>query len=172
MKTAARGNPNRRVTVPRNRAHGAVGQNSSCSIEWAEKQEKVQPKEKCFFLTSPFIELTRSWPSPLGRDPPRTPNCASTVKMVATRETTQVMESLGHRRSGVGATLRQSARRSEPHAATRLSRSTHQAQGLPLSGAFVVKRFENSRSIFPPIRPPSPTAALVKTRPTPRFAWG
>ena len=46
--------------MPRNRAHGAVGQNRSCSIEWAEKQEKFQPKGTCFFLTSTFIELIRS----------------------------------------------------------------------------------------------------------------
>jgi hypothetical protein len=59
MKTADRENPNRRGTVPRNRAHGAVGQNSSRSIRWAEKQENFQPREKCFFLTSTFIELTR-----------------------------------------------------------------------------------------------------------------
>jgi len=26
-------------------------------MKWAEKQEKVRPKEMCFFLTSPFIEL-------------------------------------------------------------------------------------------------------------------
>jgi hypothetical protein len=25
---------------------------------WAAKQENFQPAEKCFFLTSPFIELT------------------------------------------------------------------------------------------------------------------
>jgi hypothetical protein len=37
----------------------SIGQNRSRSIKWAEKQEKVQPKEMCFFLTSPFIELTR-----------------------------------------------------------------------------------------------------------------
>jgi hypothetical protein len=61
MKTAGRENPNRWATVPRNRAHGAVGQNNSRSIVWAEKQEKFQPKEKCFFLTSTFIELIRSW---------------------------------------------------------------------------------------------------------------
>ena len=60
MKTAGRENPNRGGTRPRNRAHGAVGQNRSRSIKWAEKQEKVQPKEMCFFLTSPFIELIRS----------------------------------------------------------------------------------------------------------------
>src|SRR5882724_8024277 len=60
MKTAGRENPNHGVAWPRNRAHGAVGQNRSRSIKWAEKQEKVQPKEMSFFLTSPFIELTRT----------------------------------------------------------------------------------------------------------------
>ena len=59
MKTAGRENPNRGVTLPRNRAHGAVGQNRSRSIKWAAKQEKLQPKETCFFLTSTFIELIR-----------------------------------------------------------------------------------------------------------------
>ena len=63
MKTADRENPNRRVTWPRNRAHGAVGQNRSRSSKWAAKQEKFQPKEMCFFLTSTFIEPTRSLPS-------------------------------------------------------------------------------------------------------------
>ena len=57
MKTAGSENPNRGGTLSRNRAHGAVGQNKSRSIKWAEKQEKFQPKEVCFFLTSPFIEL-------------------------------------------------------------------------------------------------------------------
>jgi hypothetical protein len=61
MKTADSENPNRGVAWPRNRAYGAVGQNQSRSIEWAEKQEKFRPKEMCFFLTSPFIELTRAW---------------------------------------------------------------------------------------------------------------
>src|SRR5271154_770309 len=61
MKTAGRENPNRRGRVPRNRAHGAEGQNSSRSIRWAEKQEKFQPMEMSFFLTSSFIELTRHW---------------------------------------------------------------------------------------------------------------
>jgi hypothetical protein len=60
MKTAGRENPNHAVAWPRNRAHGAVGQNTPRSIKWAEKQEKFQPKEMCFFLTSTFIELTRS----------------------------------------------------------------------------------------------------------------
>ena len=55
MKTAGSENPNRGGTLSRNRAHGAVGQNKSRSIKWAEKQEKFQPKEMCFFLTSPFI---------------------------------------------------------------------------------------------------------------------
>ena len=60
MKTAGRENPNHRGTVPCNRAHGADGQNRSCSIKWAAKQEKFQPKEMCFFLTSPCIELIGS----------------------------------------------------------------------------------------------------------------
>src|SRR6266850_1735990 len=54
-KTADRENPNRWATVSNNRAPGAVSQNRSCSIKWAAKQEKVQPAEKGFFLTSPFI---------------------------------------------------------------------------------------------------------------------
>src|SRR5258708_28524246 len=57
MKTAGRENPNPRVALPRNRAHGAVGQDRSRSIKRAAKQEKFQPKEVCFFLTSPLIEL-------------------------------------------------------------------------------------------------------------------
>src|ERR1700730_17226325 len=57
MKTAGRENPIHGVTLPRNRAPGAVGQNKSRSIKWAEKQEKFQLLEKCFFLTSPFIEV-------------------------------------------------------------------------------------------------------------------
>src|ERR1700733_9526447 len=65
MKTAVRENPKRWAIVLSNRAHGAVGPNSSDSIVWAEKQEKFQLKEKCFFLTSTFIELHRS--SELGR---------------------------------------------------------------------------------------------------------
>ena len=59
MKTAGSGNPNRRATVPSNRAHGAEGQTRSCSITWAAKRENGQPLQMCFFLTSPFIELTR-----------------------------------------------------------------------------------------------------------------
>jgi hypothetical protein len=45
MKTADRENPIHGAAWPRNRAHGAVGQNRTCSIEWAEKQEKFRPKE-------------------------------------------------------------------------------------------------------------------------------
>jgi hypothetical protein len=60
MKTADRENPIHGAAWPRNRAHGAVGQNRTCSIEWAEKQEKFRPKEMCFFLTSSFIELIRT----------------------------------------------------------------------------------------------------------------
>src|SRR5882762_842086 len=59
MKTAGRENPNHGVAWPHNRAHGAVGQNRSYSIQWAAKQEKFQPKGMCFFLTSTFIERSR-----------------------------------------------------------------------------------------------------------------
>jgi hypothetical protein len=62
MKTAGRENPNRWVTVPSTRVHGAEVQNRSRSIKWAGKQEKLQSKKMCFFLTSPFIELHRTWP--------------------------------------------------------------------------------------------------------------
>jgi hypothetical protein len=55
MKTAGRENPNRWANMPRNRADDAVSQNRSRSIKWAEKQEKFQPTEMCFFLTSTFI---------------------------------------------------------------------------------------------------------------------
>jgi hypothetical protein len=57
MKTAGRENPNHGVTLPRDRAHGAVGQNTSRSMKWAATQEKFQPLEMCFFSTSPFMEL-------------------------------------------------------------------------------------------------------------------
>src|SRR5258708_60027 len=56
MKTAERENPNRRPQCVANRADGAASQYRSCSIMWAAKQENFQPAEKCFFLTSPFIE--------------------------------------------------------------------------------------------------------------------
>src|SRR6202521_902389 len=57
MKTAGKENPNHGATLPNNRAHGAVGRNRFRSIRGAAKQEKFQPKEVFFFLTSPFIEL-------------------------------------------------------------------------------------------------------------------
>jgi hypothetical protein len=50
MKTAARENPNRWAIVPRNRALGAGGQNRSCSITWAAKQEKIPAEGEVFFL--------------------------------------------------------------------------------------------------------------------------
>jgi hypothetical protein len=59
MKTTGRENPNRWARAPRNRAHGAAGQNRSRSIKWAAKQEKFQPQEMCFFLTSTFIERSK-----------------------------------------------------------------------------------------------------------------
>jgi hypothetical protein len=58
MKTARRGTPNCLACGSGTRAHGAGDQNRSCLHEWAEKQEKFQPLELCFFLTSPFRELT------------------------------------------------------------------------------------------------------------------
>jgi len=54
MKTARGENPERWVATPSNRAPGAEGQNRSCSNRWAAKQEKIQPLQLCFFLTSPF----------------------------------------------------------------------------------------------------------------------
>jgi hypothetical protein len=65
MKTAGRENPNRWTILSSNRALGAGGQNRSCSIQWAAKQEKFRPMQGCFFLTSTFIELIRMWPRTL-----------------------------------------------------------------------------------------------------------
>ena len=59
MKTANRENPNRWAKVSSNRAHAAADQNRSCSIKWAAKVEKFRPRDKCFFLTFPFIEQIR-----------------------------------------------------------------------------------------------------------------
>jgi hypothetical protein len=55
MKTAEGKNPNRWATMPGNRAHGAEGQNRSCSIKWAEKAENFS-RGGVFFLTFPFRE--------------------------------------------------------------------------------------------------------------------
>jgi hypothetical protein len=61
MKTAGRETPNRWAKVSSNRADDAVGQNTSCSFKWAEKQEDFQALEECFSLTSPFIEQGRTY---------------------------------------------------------------------------------------------------------------
>src|SRR5258708_17897070 len=58
MKTAEKENQTRRPQCVANRADGAASQYRSCSIMWAAKQENFQPAEKCFLVTSPFIELT------------------------------------------------------------------------------------------------------------------
>ena len=68
MKTADRKNPDHGGACPHNRAHGAAAQNQPRSIQGAEKLEKFQPSQKCFFLTSPFIELLRSWGAVPGLD--------------------------------------------------------------------------------------------------------
>src|SRR5258708_4473468 len=60
MKTADKENPNRWDVLVSNRAPGAGGQNRSCSIKWAAKQGNGQPLERCFLLTSTFIEPTWS----------------------------------------------------------------------------------------------------------------
>jgi hypothetical protein len=57
MKTSGKENQNSCATTPSNRAHGAAGQNRSCSMKWAAKVEKFRPRERFFFLTFPFIEL-------------------------------------------------------------------------------------------------------------------
>src|SRR5215468_7911557 len=54
MKTTGRENQK-----PWARAFAAEVQNRSCLNKWAAKQEKFQPLHWCFFLTAPFIELTR-----------------------------------------------------------------------------------------------------------------
>jgi len=58
MKTANRENPNRWAAKLSNRANGGAGQNRSCSIQWAVKEEKFQPREAFFLLTFPFRELS------------------------------------------------------------------------------------------------------------------
>ena len=59
-KRHGRENPKQWANASSNRAPGADDQNRFCSIKWAAKQEKFRPLQECFFLTSPFIELTRS----------------------------------------------------------------------------------------------------------------
>src|SRR5260370_42534654 len=49
----------------------------------------------------------------------------------------------------------------------------HHIHGFSSPGTFVVKRFEkNSLIMVPPAFPAIPMAALVKTSPIPRSAWG
>ena len=60
LKTAASEKPNRWDKVSRCRAHGAAGQNTSCSFKGAANKEKFQPLG-AFFLLTPFIELIRTW---------------------------------------------------------------------------------------------------------------
>src|SRR5258706_14631856 len=38
-------------------------------ITWAGKSENIRPQEGCFFLTSPFIELLRTWSKGWKRQP-------------------------------------------------------------------------------------------------------
>src|SRR5258708_22874315 len=64
MKTVGRENPNRWATLFSNRAPGAGSQNRSCSITWAAKRGNGQPLERCFFLTSTFIERFSKFPIP------------------------------------------------------------------------------------------------------------
>ena len=44
------------------RISGAQGQNKSFLHYVGWKSENIRPQEKYFFLTSPFIELHRTWP--------------------------------------------------------------------------------------------------------------
>src|SRR5580704_15236238 len=73
MKTAGRGKPNRWPHVSSHRAHAAVGQKPSCSFTEAAKLEKLRPWGSCFFLTPPFIELTRTYACLCYRRPQGTP---------------------------------------------------------------------------------------------------
>src|SRR5215831_13395469 len=57
MKTTSRENPNHWTTAPRNRAHGAGGQNRSRSFRVGCEARKIPAAGDVFFLTSTFIEL-------------------------------------------------------------------------------------------------------------------
>jgi hypothetical protein len=59
MKTAGRENPNRRATVPDNRAPGAAGQEQILLNQVGCEARKIPAVGEIFFLTSTFIELTR-----------------------------------------------------------------------------------------------------------------
>ena len=57
MKTAGRENPNRRATVPDDRAHGATGQEQILLNQVGCEARKIAAGGEIFFLTSTFIEL-------------------------------------------------------------------------------------------------------------------
>jgi hypothetical protein len=59
MKTAGRENPNRRATVPDNRAPGAEGQEQILLNQVGCEERKIPAKGAIFFLTSTFIEQIR-----------------------------------------------------------------------------------------------------------------
>jgi hypothetical protein len=61
MKTAGRENPNRRATVPDDRAHGATGQEQIPLNQVGCEARKIAAVGEIFFLTSAFIELTRAF---------------------------------------------------------------------------------------------------------------
>jgi hypothetical protein len=56
MKTAGRENPNRRATVPDDRAHGATGQEQILLNQVGCEARKIAAVGEIFFLTSTFIE--------------------------------------------------------------------------------------------------------------------
>jgi len=59
MKTAGRENPNRRATVPDDRAHSATGQEQILLNQVGWEARKFPAKGEIFFLTSTFIEQIR-----------------------------------------------------------------------------------------------------------------
>jgi len=79
MKIASTENPNHWASASSNRAHGAVGQNRSCSFTWAAKQEKFQPQGTLFPLTSTFIELNETDRGVLKGSPLGTPTLISSA---------------------------------------------------------------------------------------------
>ena len=59
MKTAGKKDQKRCLHEAASRDHGTEGSNNPAQTRWAGRQEKIRPRESCFFLT-PFIELIRS----------------------------------------------------------------------------------------------------------------
>src|SRR6266403_5237621 len=78
MKTAGRENPYHGVAWPRNRAHGAVGQNRSRSIKWAEKQETFRADGVVFFLD---FYLYRTYQALKEKEEPRSWNDNGFLRM-------------------------------------------------------------------------------------------